>query len=192
MTETSTRWKNRIVGSGTEAPDQLLANPRNFRIHPAFQQDAMQAVLDEVGWVQEIIVNQRTGFVVDGHLRVTLAQRRGEDVPVKYVDLSDDEEALILAALDPIAALAATDAYALNALLAEIDTDNEALLAFVESISPDPAFAPNLSPTSGYDDIDQDDINREADRQAGQFENDPEYREVICPHCAGRFYLAKE
>ena len=27
-------WRNRIVGTGEEAPDQLLANPANWRIHP--------------------------------------------------------------------------------------------------------------------------------------------------------------
>ncbi len=26
-------WRSRIVGSGEEAPDQLLANPANWRIH---------------------------------------------------------------------------------------------------------------------------------------------------------------
>jgi len=31
-------WRNRITGHGDEAPDQLLANPRNWRIHPAGQQ----------------------------------------------------------------------------------------------------------------------------------------------------------
>ena len=31
-------WKNRIDGHGEEAPDQLLANPKNWRLHPAQQQ----------------------------------------------------------------------------------------------------------------------------------------------------------
>ena len=30
-------WRNRITGSGEEAPDQLLANPANWRIHPKAQ-----------------------------------------------------------------------------------------------------------------------------------------------------------
>ena len=29
----TTGWRNRITGSGEEAPDQLLANPANWRIH---------------------------------------------------------------------------------------------------------------------------------------------------------------
>lgn len=43
-------WRNGIVGSGEEAPDQLLANPANWRIHPKAQQDALAGALDAVGW----------------------------------------------------------------------------------------------------------------------------------------------
>lgn len=91
------------------AADQLLANPYNWRIHPERQQKALAASLDGVGWVQDVIVNQRNGHVIDGHLRVALAISKGEQVPVKYVDLSDEEERLVLATLDPLAAMAATD-----------------------------------------------------------------------------------
>ena len=115
-------WRNRIVGSGEEAPDQLLANPKNWRIHPKAQQDALGEVLDRVGWVQNVIVNRQTGFVVDGHARVALAISRGEaSVPVVYVDLAPEEEALILATLDPISALATADDALLNSLLEEVD-----------------------------------------------------------------------
>jgi len=100
---TAPTWRNRITGSGEEASDQLLANPANWRIHPKAQQDALAGALDQVGWVQQVMVNRRTGFVVDGHARVALALRRGEPtVPVLYVDLDANEEALVLATLDPI------------------------------------------------------------------------------------------
>ena len=33
-------WRNRIVGHGEEAPDQLLANALNWRINPKAQQEA--------------------------------------------------------------------------------------------------------------------------------------------------------
>ena len=88
----TTGWRNRITGSGQEAPDQLLANPANWRIHPKAQQDALAGALDAVGWVQQVLVNRNTGFVVDGHARVALALSRGEPtVPVLYVDLDADE-----------------------------------------------------------------------------------------------------
>ena len=69
MSPPTAPWRSRIVGHGEEAPDQLLANPRNYRIHPKAQQDALEGVLSEVGWVQNIIVNQRTGYVIDGQAR---------------------------------------------------------------------------------------------------------------------------
>ncbi len=121
-------WRNRIVGHGEEAPDQLLANPGNWRIHPKAQQDALAGVLDEVGWVQDIIVNRQTGHVVDGHLRVSLAiSRRESTVPVVYVDLDPAEEALVLATIDPLSAMAAADKEQLDSLLREVQTSDEAV-----------------------------------------------------------------
>ena len=69
---TPVTWRNRIVGSGEEQPDQLLANPANWRIHPKAQQQALAGSLDVVGWVAPVLVNRRTGYVVDGHARVAL------------------------------------------------------------------------------------------------------------------------
>ena len=131
------QWRNRITGHGEESPDQLLANPRNWRIHPKAQQDALAAVLDQVGWVQDVIVNQRTGHVVDGHARIALAISREEPtIPVVYVDLDEHEERLILASLDPLSAMATTDTDAMRELLAEITVDDAALLAMFEKVSP--------------------------------------------------------
>jgi DNA modification methylase len=130
-------WRSRIVGTGTEAPDQLLANPRNWRVHPKAQQDALAGVLGEVGWVQNVIVNQRTGHVVDGHARVEIAISRGEtEVPVVYVDLDENEEGIVLAALDPLAAMAGTDPEKWAALLAEISVTDEALKAMLTAGKP--------------------------------------------------------
>jgi len=98
-----TEYKNRIIGSGEEPLDQILFNPRNWRVHPLNQQNALKGVLEEVGWVQEVIINQRTGHLVDGHLRCQLAAREGaKTIPVKYVDLSEDEEGLEYAKRDPV------------------------------------------------------------------------------------------
>ncbi|MCC6238134.1 MAG: DNA modification methylase [Dehalococcoidia bacterium] len=130
-------WRNRITGHGEEAPDQLLANPRNWRVHPKAQQEALAAVLDQVGWVQDVIVNQRTGHVMDGHARTALAiSRREQSIPVVYIDVDEAEEKLILASLDPISVMATTDHDAMRALLAEISVDDEALLAMFEKVSP--------------------------------------------------------
>ena len=118
------RWKSRIVGEGEEHPEQLLANPMNWRIHGKYQQETLQSVLDSVGWVQRVIVNKTTGHVVDGHLRVELAISNNEPVvPVLYVELSEAEEKLVLATLDPIAEMAGTDSEKLEALVKDMRGD---------------------------------------------------------------------
>lgn len=125
-------WASRITGHADIAPDQLLANPRNWRTHPRAQQEALKGALDQVGWVQQVLVNQRTGHLVDGHLRVQLALRHGAPtVPVTYVDLSEEEEGLVLASLDPISAMAGRDDEQLRQLLAEITFDTQELEAAI-------------------------------------------------------------
>jgi len=128
--------RSRIVGEDEVAPDQLLANPLNWRTHPKQQVDALEGLLREVGWVQRVIVNRRTGHVVDGHARVALALRRDEKtIPVVYVDLSESEEKLVLAALDPIGGLAGTDADTLDALLGEVSTNDNALRQLLDDLA---------------------------------------------------------
>ena len=106
-----TEWRNRIVGEGEQQASQFLANPNNWRTHPQNQRDAMRGALNEVGWVQRVIVNRRTGYLIDGHERVWEALQNGDAaVPFVEVDLDEAEEAYVLATLDPIGAMAAADA----------------------------------------------------------------------------------
>jgi hypothetical protein len=129
-------WRNRIVGYSEEAPDQLLANPKNWRSHPATQADALRGVLNGVGVVQNVLANKRTGYLIDGHLRVMEALKSGQSsIPVTWVDLDEAEEATILATLDPLAALAGTDAAQLEALLHEVSTDSPALAAMLDALA---------------------------------------------------------
>lgn len=158
-------WQNRIIGEGMEAPENLLANPLNFRVHPQFQQDALKGLLSEVGWVQRVIVNQRTGFVVDGHARVSLAMRDGiPEVPVLYVDLSEREEALVLAALDPIGALAGTDNDQLRELMERVSTGDPALQQLLDDLATSASIVPPVEQTG------------DGDGGSG---------EKHCPHCGG-------
>ncbi len=130
------KWQDRIVGQGKENPEQLLANPQNWRIHPKSQQDALKGALDEIGWIQQVIVNQRTGHLVDGHLRVELSMREGEtEVPVIYVDLSEAEEKLALATIDPLSAMAETDQAMLDTLLEGLEVQSDDLNGLLESLA---------------------------------------------------------
>ncbi len=116
-------WQNRIVGHGVVPAKDLLANPKNWRVHPTEQQQALAKVLGKVGWVQDVVVNQTSGFIVDGHLRTVLAAAEEQDVPVAYVTLSEAEENLILATFDQITGMAVPDAEKLAALMADVQTD---------------------------------------------------------------------
>lgn len=149
-------FRNRIVGQGLEDPARLIANPANWRVHPVNQRRALRGALEQVGWVQQVIVNQRTGYVVDGHARVALALERQEaEVPVVYVDLSAEEEALVLATLDPIGAMADRDQGKLDELLAGVAVDTEDLSRLLGSLGrrarpglTDPDDAPDVLPSS--------------------------------------------
>ena len=77
-----------------------------------------------------------SGFVVDGHARVALAISRHElTVPVLYVDLLPEEEALVIATLDPIGAMATADDAKLRALLADIAVDDVGLMALLGDLA---------------------------------------------------------
>jgi hypothetical protein len=172
MTTKAAPWQNRIVGHGEEAPDQLLANPANWRLHPKNQQDALAGVLSEVGLVQNVIVNQRTGHLVDGHLRVSLAMRTNQPtIPVVYVDLDEAEEALVLATLDPLSALAATDAEKLEALLHDVQTGEAEVQAMLDRLAQEAGIVPPDFAPVGID-------------EQGRLD---EKKRVCCPECGHEF-----
>jgi hypothetical protein len=126
------KWRSRIVGHAEVDPSTLVANPLNWRKHPAAQNRAIEGALETLGWVQQVIVNKGTGKMIDGHARVALAVKRGEAaVPVVYVDLSPEEERAALASLDPIAGLAVTDSAKLFAVTTDLQTGNLTLDAFL-------------------------------------------------------------
>jgi len=166
------KFANRIVGSGEESLDQIQFNPRNWRVHPLNQQNALKGVLEEVGWVQEVIVNKRTGNLIDGHLRCQLAAREGaKTIPVKYVDLSEDEEALVLSTLDPIAAMAATDKQKLDELFRDIQSDNENIQKMIAEIGAKEGIIPPDFEPVGID-------------EQGRLD---EKAKVKCPECGHEF-----
>lgn len=119
-----TKYENRIIGSGIINPKDIKKNPQNWRKHPASQGKALDEVLGTVGWIQEVIINKTTGNLIDGHLRVETAIKNNEtEIPVKYVELTEDEERIALATFDPISAMAEQDSAMLKELLADIESE---------------------------------------------------------------------
>lgn len=132
-------WENRIIGHDVRPASDFLANPFNHRIHTSLQQQVVDGLLDDIGWITSVTVNERTGRVVNGHLRITLALRRGDDTPVpcELIDLSEEEEALALATLDASTALALPDAGQVHELISRAQADNAAVLAFLDDMRND-------------------------------------------------------
>lgn len=169
-------WQNRLVGSGTENPLELLANPDNWRIHPEHQQKNLEALLDEVGYVQSVIVNRRSGNLVDGHLRVMLAIRREEPtIPVDYVDLTDDEEKLALATLDPITDMARANSYLFQQLLEQVSTGSAPLMEYLDQFAQEIGAVPSIEGTK-----DKDGSKELGEGDFGGFKHE-------CPECGFQF-----
>jgi len=87
-------------------PDQAADNPLNWRGHTRDQGDGLDAVLDRAGWAGAALYNERTGRLIDGHLRKERAIDRGELLPVLIGSWTREQEQLILATLDPLASMA--------------------------------------------------------------------------------------
>jgi len=130
-------WKNRITGAGELPADQFLAHPLNPRRHPGEQRDALRGSLDSVGWIAPVIVSARSGMLLDGHARVEEALSRNDSqlIPFIQVDVSEDEERLILAVFDPITDLATLNRDALDALLNSIHTDDAGLQSLLNNLA---------------------------------------------------------
>lgn len=145
------QWANRILSYGTAKASTFKANPLNWRKHPTRQSKALKGSLDTLGWVQTIIVNKATGFIVDGHERVEAALRNGDaEVPYILVDLSPEEEAQALLSLDAIAALAQTDASKVDELLRMVDSGNAKVQEFLSNLSLDVGLT-KFDPTAEWE-----------------------------------------
>jgi len=151
-------WENRIVEYAEESPEQLLANPQNWRVHGRAQQVALSGVLDDIGFIAPVIVNKQTGHLVDGHLRVSLALRHNiPSIPVVYVDITESEEREALTTFDPIGAMASSDMKMLEGLIQDLDNLSDAARLSLTDIVNEAnrkaikqVLEPSLDPMAGY------------------------------------------
>ena len=130
-------WQNRIVGYTVKPASQYLAHPLNFRRHPKAQQEAVVGSLNDLGWIDCVLENVRTGHLIDGHERIFEALAKGEDTPVPclQIDIAEEEEPQALLMLDPIAAMAETDKTNLDALLREVATGEAGVQAMLAELA---------------------------------------------------------
>ena len=107
---------------------ELIPNPKNWRTHPIAQQDALKGILAEVGFAGAVLARELddgTLMLIDGHMRAEATT--DQEIPVLILDVDEAESDKLLATFDPIAAMAESDAHALDALLRNVDTGSEAL-----------------------------------------------------------------
>lgn len=149
---------------------ELLPNPKNWRMHPARQQDALRGILAEVGYADALLAREVAGgqlMLIDGHLRAETTPEAL--VPVLVLDLDDAEADKLLATLDPLSSLAETDGARLERLLAEVKTESAALgemLAALAAASANVCAAP-------VDDVEQ----------PGASVSEPTDKYAIVVHC---------
>lgn len=120
--------RNRVKSLRMVPASDLRPNPKNWRTHPKAQQDALRGVLAEVGFADACLARELPDgslMLIDGHLR---AETLGDgEVPVLILDVNEAEADKLLATLDPLAAMAESDAAKLDELLRNIDTGSVAL-----------------------------------------------------------------
>lgn len=140
--------RDRIVELRRVSARLLRPNPHNWRLHPKAQREALRGVLAEVGYADALIARRNEDGsleIIDGHLRAETTPDM--EVPVLVLDVTKEEAEKLLAALDPLAAMAGKDEEMLRDLLKGIETDNEALKTLFETLVP-------LDPKEGLTDPD--------------------------------------
>lgn len=105
-------------------PASLNANPKNWRTHSQRQRSTFNSFKDKYGWLNLVIYNMRSLRLLDGHMRVDEAVRNKEEyVPVRLVDLDEQEENEVLATFDNIGLMAQRNNQALQSLLQASNTE---------------------------------------------------------------------
>ena len=127
--------RNRVKELRHVPASDLRPNPKNWRTHPKAQQDALRGILAEVGMADAVLARELPDgslMLIDGHLR---AETLGEgDVPVLVLDVNEAEADKILATLDPLAAMAGSDARMYEDLFLSIKTDSKELAKMLSGV----------------------------------------------------------
>lgn len=114
---------------------ELRPNPKNWRMHPENQQNALRGVLAEIGIASAVLARELPDgslMLIDGHLR---AETIGAElVPVLVLDVDEAEADKLLITLDPLAAMAETNTEKLNELANEIGETSESIQSIIETM----------------------------------------------------------
>jgi hypothetical protein len=110
----------------------LLANPKNWRLHPSAQRAALEGALREIGFAGALLARETPEgrlLLLDGHLRAEIDPELA--VPVLVLDVSEAEGDTLLASFDPISAMAERNEEAFAQLVGDLTIGDTALRAMV-------------------------------------------------------------
>jgi DNA modification methylase len=116
----------------------LLPNPKNWRRHPTAQVNALRDLLAEVGYADALLARELPDgrlMLIDGHLRKDTTPEAV--VPVLVLDVDEAEADKLLLTLDPLAAMAESDAARITALLETVQTDSNAVQSLLRRTAGD-------------------------------------------------------
>jgi hypothetical protein len=119
---------NRIKGHRRIRAGDLVPHEFNFRSHPEGQKAALQALYEEVGFARSLLAYELPDGrlkLIDGHLRRDLDPNM--EVDVEVLDVTEEEARTLLLSIDPLAALAQTNAQVHAQLRNITQTDSAAL-----------------------------------------------------------------
>lgn len=129
-------FRNRIKELRTVKASELIADEGNWRTHPKKQQEAMSAVLSEIGYADALLVRELDDGqlkLIDGHLRQELTG--DSEVPVLVLDVDEDEARSLLVTFDPISAMAGASKEKLQEAIDRVQADQEGMKDLISSIA---------------------------------------------------------
>jgi hypothetical protein len=103
----ATPIRNRIKAHRRVRAGDLLPHELNYRLHPAHQRAALDAIYQEIGFARSLLAYESADGrlkLIDGHLRRDMDPDM--DVDVEVLDVNDAEARALLLSIDPLADLA--------------------------------------------------------------------------------------
>jgi hypothetical protein len=128
--------RNRIVAHVTARAGDLVPHPFNFRHHPEQQRQALTASYEEIGFARSLLGYRLPDGriqLIDGHLRAEM--HPDMPVTVELLDVTEEEARKLLLTLDPLAALAQTNAETVQRLAASVQTAQQSLETMWQSLA---------------------------------------------------------
>ena len=126
--------KDRIVGFERIRAGDLVANPKNWRVHPKHQSDAVKGLLAEIGYADALTVIPygHQYMLLDGHLRAELTP--DVEVPCIILDLNEEEAEKWMLGKDSSTGLADMNRTQVLQLLDRVKTQDAGIQALLDSM----------------------------------------------------------